>query len=348
MNNLKAYDTNQSIDNDIEDIIKLKNDDKKLDILIMNVIQKYSLFYMLWEWKLDEKLSLENIRDEIKYRILSLEKEKKDLIFEQYYSRKFFERKTKQLLKTEKKELEWYMYSLDCLLDIHSTAEIFKEIILSKIQKKDSIWLVELGSWSWIFSLAWFISSQKSWNLNTKWMLFDQASKSIIHSDNVLNQLNITREKVYILNRDITLKNSYEYLEYFGSIDIIIAEIFSKHIARFKYDWNSKTLVSNERFSWDFNLKNEESRNVDPLFEALNLLNRLHKIFDKTEKWETILFPDLTKNHLNINWEDSSLYLKYLEKNLNLKDIWNTFKNFQTISSEIKFENEDKKLRRWE
>ena len=43
MFSLDKYDTKQSIDNDISDLIKIDSRDKHLDTLIINIVQKYSL-----------------------------------------------------------------------------------------------------------------------------------------------------------------------------------------------------------------------------------------------------------------------------------------------------------------
>ena len=62
------------------------------------------------------------------------------------------------------------------------------------------------------------------------------------------------------------------------------------------------------------------------------MLNNIYNnnLFREIEDNKILLWPDVTKHHLQI-W-NSTLYLKFLWENVKLSDIWKTFYNYENIS----------------
>ena len=343
---LSQYDTKQTISNDVEDLTKISKYSKNVDILIMNIVQKYSSMYISWEYNDSWLISqITNILDKIyklEFEIIDLKQETTEKNYDPYKS--FLSGQNVEI-NSKIVNLELFLYSLDCLLDIHSTSTIFKELVLMTLNKKDMFNGIELWSGSWIFSLAWVIGAKRAWNNNINFTWFEQASKSIEHSQNVIDSIDGVKGSVNFIKKDIICSSTYD--DDFNNVDFLIAEIFSKYIPSFRYDNSARTIISNERCISEFHKKNEEAKYEDPFFSALTILNKSYKkwrnksFFHNVEEWNISLWPDVTQEHLKIKKEDSSLYLNTLWMDVNLKDVWQPFSWFESI-----FDN--KNMKRWD
>ena len=344
---LSQYDTKQPIDSDIEDLTKVEKNSKNVDILIMNIVQKYSSMYISWEYNENWLISqITNIMDEIyklEFEVMNLKQAIPEKNYDPFES---FLMGQNVNINSKIVNLELFLYSLDCLLDIHSTASIFKEIVLMTLNKKDNFNWFELWSGSWILSLAWFIAAKRSWNNNISIVWFEQAKKSIEHSQKVVDSIEWVKWSISFIKKDIICPSTY-HENNFSSVDLLIAEIFSKYIPSFSYDNSSKTIISREKCVSEFHSKNEKAKYEDPFFSALTILNKSYSekkvnksFFHNVEDWNVSLWPDVTQEHLKIKNEDSSLYLNTLWRDVNLKDIWKPFNELESIFH-------DKNIQRW-
>ena len=179
------YSEKTSLYEDVENLVIInENNRDEINVLVLNIVLKYLTSYLdIQETSIENiKLRVQEILNADLWILSNLSNEENTI-----------------------RTIERFL--LDCLLDIRQTSAIFKEISFDKsFEETNAFNWLDLWSWSWILTLAMYVSALRNWA--SEWNIYyvDQSVKWVNKTTEILNWLwwkfNFSGRVSDILDRD--------------------------------------------------------------------------------------------------------------------------------------------------
>lgn len=302
------YSPSSTLYEDVEEIVSMDNwEYDQINILILNIIIKYIWEYLGRAWR-----EIEIIKQRV-YSTLAPDTLNKGM-------------DNLQSLVWVGLAM-WDSFPLDCLCDIKQTAAIFREIALcTKFRDDDFFWL-DMWSWTWILSLAAYISWKRK-GLNKGLVVsIDQSGNAVEKWARVLSPLVWWYDfqgRVW----DILDINTYKWLD-MRKLSFWIGETIAVITPSFSIDTGDGELdFGDERENFFANIQ----KMVDPFPHLLSLHVREYPwIYEQIKNWDTAMFPNFIKKLYIPDGNDSTLTLTSSSHKwaLKLYQVWKDFEQYE-------------------
>jgi len=317
------YNDSTSLYEDVEELVGIDKESRdQLNILVLNIVLKYITEYL-----------------EISERPIDLIKKRVHKIM---YDRRGLN-DINQLAQIAKWVWWWHDpiidimqwlpigddFWLDCLLDINQTSAIFKEIALEDKFESDNFQSLDLGSWTWILSLAAYIAWKRKWEAKWEILFVDQSKEAIDKSAKIFAPLSWNYNFNW-LKGDIIDPKLYTQLE-LSELSFFISETISNTTPPFSIDiWDWELMYGSDL---DEKIANFQ-KFVDPFPIVLShFIKNYPELYTKIKARKIAMFPNFATKQYKPDVFRSTINLTTWTNNegLQLHKIWEEFDVYEWL-----------------